>query len=89
MQLTAESTYTELDERAANVIRGLAMDAVQAADSGHPGMPMGMANVAYVVWTRFLRHNPADPKVVQPRPVHAVGGPRLDVALQPAASDGL
>ncbi len=62
MQLTADSTYTELDERAANVIRGLAMDAVQAADSGHPGMPMGMANVAYVVWTRFLRHNPAAPK---------------------------
>jgi transketolase len=58
----AASPYTELDDRAANVIRGLAMDAVQAADSGHPGMPMGMANVAHVLWTRFLRHNPADPK---------------------------
>ncbi|MCU0503059.1 MAG: transketolase [Anaerolineae bacterium] len=38
------------------------MDGVQKADSGHPGMPMGMASVAHVVWTRFLRHNPADPK---------------------------
>jgi transketolase len=37
------------------------MDAVQAANSGHPGMPMGMADVAYVLWTEFLRHNPADP----------------------------
>ena len=54
--------YDSLDVRAANVIRGLAMDAVQAADSGHPGMPMGMATVAHVLWTRFLHHNPADPK---------------------------
>jgi len=61
VQSTPKATFTELDERAANVIRGLAMDAVQAADSGHPGMPMGMADVAHVLWTRFLRHNPADP----------------------------
>ncbi len=54
--------FSDLDVTAANVIRGLAMDAVQAADSGHPGMPMGMATVAHVLWTRFLRHNPADPK---------------------------
>jgi len=38
------------------------MDGVQKADSGHPGMPMGMASVAHVLWTRFLRHNPSDPK---------------------------
>jgi transketolase len=56
------STYDELDRRSANVIRGLAMDAVQKANSGHPGMPMGMATVAHVLWTRFLRYNPADPK---------------------------
>ncbi len=46
----------------ANAIRALAMDAVQAANSGHPGMPMGMADVATVLWTKYLRHDPADPK---------------------------
>ena len=45
----------------ANAIRALAMDAVQQAKSGHPGMPMGMADIAEVLWTDFLRHNPADP----------------------------
>lgn len=47
---------------AANTIRTLAIDAVQKANSGHPGMPMGMADVAVVLWTQFLRHNPADPQ---------------------------
>jgi transketolase len=51
----------ELDRLCANTIRGLAMDAVQQANSGHPGMPMGMADAAYVLWTRFLKHNPSDP----------------------------
>src|SRR6266567_3036485 len=45
----------------ANAIRALAMDAVQAANSGHPGMPMGMAEVAVALWDRHLRHNPANP----------------------------
>ena len=45
----------------ANSIRALAMDAVQAANSGHPGMPMGMAEIAVALWTRHLRHNPGDP----------------------------
>jgi transketolase len=58
---------TNLDERdaerrdAVNVIRALAMDAVQKANSGHPGMPMGMAEIAEVLWRRHLRHNPANP----------------------------
>jgi transketolase len=57
-----------LDERDAerrdvvNVIRALAMDAVQKANSGHPGMPMGMAEIAEVLWRRHLRHNPANPQ---------------------------
>jgi transketolase len=45
----------------ANAIRALAMDAVEQAKSGHPGMPMGMADVATVLWTRFLKFDPADP----------------------------
>jgi transketolase len=45
-----------------NVLRALAMDAVQKANSGHPGMPMGMAEVAEVLWRRHLRHNPANPR---------------------------
>ncbi len=44
-----------------NAIRALAMDAVQKANSGHPGMPMGMAEIAEVLWRRFLRHNPGNP----------------------------
>ena len=49
------------DRLCANAIRVLAMDGVQQANSGHPGMPMGMADVAYVLWSRFLKHNPTDP----------------------------
>src|SRR5881394_3994205 len=44
-----------------NAIRALAMDAVQKANSGHPGMPMGMAEIAEVLWRNYLRHNPANP----------------------------
>lgn len=50
-----------LDELCINTIRFLSMDGVQAAKSGHPGMPMGMAAPAYALWMRHLRHNPADP----------------------------
>jgi len=50
-----------LDQLCINTIRTLAMDAVEQAKSGHPGMPMGAAAMAYVLWARFLRHNPADP----------------------------
>lgn len=52
----------ELETLCVNTIRTLAMDAVQKANSGHPGMPMGMADAAFVLWTRFLRHNPRNPK---------------------------
>ena len=52
---------TELDRTIVNTIRALVMDAVQKANSGHPGMPMGMAEAAYVLWSRFLKHNPANP----------------------------
>ena len=45
----------------ANAVRALSMDAVQQANSGHPGMPMGDAAMAYTLWTRFLKHNPKNP----------------------------
>jgi transketolase len=51
-----------LDQLCINTIRMLTVDAVQKANSGHPGMPMGAASMAYVLWTRFLRINPANPK---------------------------
>jgi transketolase len=50
-----------LDQLCSNTLRTLAMDAVQKANSGHPGMPMGMATSGYVLWTQFLRHNPSNP----------------------------
>ncbi|MBO9337585.1 MAG: transketolase [Chloroflexus sp.] len=56
-----EPTTATLDRLCANAIRALAIDAVQQANSGHPGMPLGMADAAYVLWTRFLKHNPSDP----------------------------
>src|SRR5512140_1060628 len=52
----------DLTTRAINTIRFLSADAVQQANSGHPGLPMGAAAMAYVLWTRHLRHNPRDPK---------------------------
>jgi transketolase len=51
----------QLDELCVNTIRMLTADSVEKAKSGHPGMPMGAAAMAYVLWTRFLRHNPSNP----------------------------
>ncbi|NQT72270.1 MAG: transketolase [Chloroflexi bacterium] len=53
---------SKLDELCVNAIRFLAVDAIQKANSGHPGAPLGMAPMAYVLWDRFLKHNPVDPK---------------------------
>jgi transketolase len=72
-----------------NAIRALAMDGVQKANSGHPGAPMGMAEIAEVLWNRHLRHNPANPQVVRPRPLRAVQRPWLDADLRAAAPDRL
>src|ERR671921_656895 len=52
----------QLDQLCINTIRALSLDAVQRAESGHPGLPLGAAPMAYVVWTRFMRHNPKNPK---------------------------
>src|SRR4026209_2978808 len=55
------SSQNSLDDLCINAIRVLAMDAVQKADSGHPGTPMALAPLAYVLFTRHMRHNPRDP----------------------------
>ncbi len=54
-------TTSQLDQLCVNTIRFLSADGVQNANSGHPGLPMGAAPLAYVLWTRFLRHNPNNP----------------------------
>ena len=69
----------------ANAIRALSMDAVQKANSGHPGAPMGMADIAEVLWNDYLVHNPADPKWAN----RDVQRARLDAALFAAAPDRL
>jgi transketolase len=51
----------DLDQLASATIRTLSMDAVQAANAGHPGTPLALAPVAYCLWQRFLRYDPADP----------------------------
>ena len=59
---TTKNTPIDLDNLSINTIRFLSVDAIQKAKSGHPGLPMGAAAFAYVLWTRFLKHNPANPK---------------------------
>src|SRR6478609_6340640 len=55
-------TMQPTQRRLANAIRALAMDAVEAANSGHPGMPMGMADAATALFTKVMKYDPADPK---------------------------
>ncbi|NOR84163.1 MAG: transketolase, partial [Ardenticatenales bacterium] len=52
----------DLEQICVNTIRTLAIDGIQKANSGHPGMPMGTADMAFVLWTQFLKHNPANPQ---------------------------
>src|SRR5687767_1122056 len=59
---TQSASGRSLEDLSINAIRVLSMDAVQKADSGHPGTPMALAPLAYVLWTQHLRYNPADPK---------------------------
>jgi transketolase len=55
------SNTSALDTQCVNTIRTLVMDAIQKADSGHPGAPMGLAAAGYILWTRYLKHNPINP----------------------------
>src|SRR5690242_16458058 len=60
--MSAPVQQQPIDQLCINTIRALTLDAVQKAESGHPGLPLGGAPMAYVLWTRFLRHNPHTPK---------------------------
>ena len=64
LQKRQKSAFSEIDWKAINTIRVLAADMVQAANSGHPGAPMGCAPLAHVLFTRHLRCDPSDPKWV-------------------------
>src|SRR5690606_8094132 len=57
-----DDSTNDLRRRKANALRMLAVDAVEAAKSGHPGAPMGMADIAEVLWSKYLKHDPADPR---------------------------
>ncbi len=59
---TAPMTQQNIDQLCINTIRTLSLDAIQKANSGHPGLPLGMAPAAYILWTKFLWHNPKNPK---------------------------
>src|SRR3712207_1862242 len=61
MSATEQTPKVDIDRLCIDTIRTLSMDAVQKANSGHPGMPMAMAPAAYLLYTRFMRHNPKDP----------------------------
>lgn len=60
--MATAKTKIDLDQLCINTIRTLSLDAIQKAESGHPGLPLGMAPTAYVLWTRFMRYNPKNPK---------------------------
>src|SRR6478736_5903035 len=69
---------SDLDLLAINTVRTLSMDAVQKAESGHPGTPMALAPLAYVLYTRIMRHDPSDPAWPDrrgPQTVPSVGKP--------------
>jgi transketolase N-terminal domain/subunit len=79
----------ELDQLCINTIRTLTLDAVQKAESGHPGLPLGAAPMAYVLWDRFMRHNPRNPKWENRDRFLLVSRARVDVALFVVASHWL
>ena len=68
-------TDRALDKLCINLIRTLSIDAIEKANSGHPGLPMGAAPMAYVLWQRHLKHNPRDPLWAGPRSLCDVAWP--------------
>ena len=79
----------DMEQLAVNTIRMLAADMVEQANSGHPGMPLGAAPMAYLLWTRFMHYNPLRSPMGQPGPLRAQRGARLCSALCHVAPDRL
>ena len=84
-RIEEETRTNELDQLAINTLRFLAADSVQAANSGHPGLPLGAAGIGWTLWSRHLRHDPSESGVAGPGPLRALGRARLDAALRTAA----
>jgi len=82
------ATGAKLDQLCINTIRTLSIDAVQKANSGHPGAPMGLAPVAYSLWQQFSALRSGKSALAEPRPLRALQWTRLDAALFPAVSGG-
>ena len=78
----------ELDQQCVNTLRFLSVDAVQKANSGHPGLPLGSAPMAYALWTRMLKHNPRNPLWFD-RDRFVLSAGNGSAALQPASSHRL
>ena len=78
-----------LEQLGVNVIRGLAMDAPRAANSGHPGTAMALAPLAHVLFTRVMRHDPSEPRLARSRPLRPVQRARVDPPLLHAVPDRL
>ena len=72
MVSTSALDWSATDKRAVDLVRVLAMDAVQKVGNGHPGTAMSLAPAAYLLYQRVLRHDPARPEVAGPGPVRAV-----------------
>ena len=81
---TTDLEWTELDQRAVDTARVLAADAVQKVGNGHPGTAMSLAPAAYTLFQKVMRHDPADPDWVGPRPLRAVRRPLVPDPLHPA-----
>ena len=83
------SPETTVDQLCVNAIRALAIDTVLKANSGHPGLPLGAAPVGYSLFARLDEAQPREPRLARPRPVRALGRPRLGAPLQPPPPHGL
>ena len=87
--MTVGTDQRALDELCVNTIRTLSMDAVQQANSGHPGTPMALAPIAYLLYTRVMRHSPERPALARPRPLRPLLRARVDAPVLDAVPGGL
>ncbi len=85
---SVHNAATPMEMLCINTIRTLSMDAVQAANSGHPGTPMAMAPLAYCLWQEFLRYDPAESALAESRPLRSLRRARFHAAVFGVAPGG-